>query len=180
MDAPGSNTRRSAASLSLLEKEIKKKTTHVIMVPLLSADPKTFSVLVWSCCVAFSVTSAELSSNPLLLRSAVMVVLFTCHLISSAIAVHVKLTVSFSPAFTDSGEVITPVHASHSGITQFVHVIIICYNLLASWAAMEDNISTNNQLAVVRCTATPVQFFVMIDSIIFCFNDAFRLLQGLL
>ena len=46
MDSPGSNTRRSAASLSLLEKEMKKKTVHVILVPLLSADPNTFSVLI--------------------------------------------------------------------------------------------------------------------------------------
>ena len=42
---------------------------------------------------------------------------------------------------------------------------------------MEDNISTNNQLAVVRCTATP-PFFVMIGSILL--NDPLGLLLGLL
>ena len=104
MDAPGSNTRKSAGSLSSLDKEEEKTTaTHVILVPLLSADPNTVIVLMCRFCVAFSVTGAELSSNPLLLRSAVMVALFTRHLIVSAIAVHVKLTVLFSPTFTDSG-----------------------------------------------------------------------------
>ena len=42
---------------------------------------------------------------------------------------------------------------------------------------MEDNISTNNQLAVVRCTATP-PFFVTIGSILL--NDPLGLLRGLL
>ena len=109
MDAPGSNTRKSAGSLSSLDKEEKKTAaTHVILVPLLSADPNTVIVLMCRLCVAFSVTGAELSSNPLLLRSAVMVVLFTRHLIVSAIAVHVRLTVLFSPTFTDYGGTIIP------------------------------------------------------------------------
>ena len=108
IDAPGSNTRRSAASLSSTDKEEKKTTTHVILVPLLTADPNTVIVLMCRFCVAFSVTSAELSSNPLLLRSAVMVAPFTHHLIVSAIAVHVKLTVLLSPTFTDSGGTVIP------------------------------------------------------------------------
>ena len=108
MDAPGSNTRKSAGSLSSLDKEDKTMATHVILVPLLSADPNTVIVLMCRFCVAFSVTGAELSSNPLLLRSGVIVALFTCHLIVSAIAVHVKLTVLFSPTFTDSGGTIIP------------------------------------------------------------------------
>ena len=47
VDAPGSNTRRSAASLSSLDiEEIKKMATHVMLVPLLSTDPNTVNVLV--------------------------------------------------------------------------------------------------------------------------------------
>ena len=42
---------------------------------------------------------------------------------------------------------------------------------------MEDNISTNKQLAIVRCTATP-PFFFTIDSILL--NDPLGLLRGLL
>ena len=112
MYIPGSNTRRSAASLSSADKEEKTMATHVILVPLLSVDPNTVIVLMCRFCVAFSVTSAELSSNPLLLRSAVMVALFTRHLISSPIAVHVKVNVLFSSTFTDSGGTIIPAHAT--------------------------------------------------------------------
>ena len=165
MDAPGSNTRRSATSLSSLDEGMMKKTTHVILVPLLSTDPNTLSVLVWRFCVAFSVTGGALSSNPLLLSSVVMVALFTCHPIIPPIAVHVKLTVSFSPAFAGFGGIVTPVHVTQ--VLQLLHAIIF-YNVLACWAVMEGTASTNNQVSQ-RCTATPQCFVTIIWSVLCCF-----------
>ena len=67
-----------------------------MLLPLLSADPSTAIVLMRRFCVEFSVISGEVSSNPLFLRSEVILSPFTSHSMSNAIAVHVKCTVMFS------------------------------------------------------------------------------------
>ena len=104
---PGANTRRSAALLSSKDKG-GTRLKQVMLVLLFSDDPETKIVLVRRFCVTFSVSIGELSSNPLLLRSGPTNVLFTFHLMLSAIAVHVKLMVLFSPALTDFGGTTIP------------------------------------------------------------------------
>ena len=108
MYIPGENTRRSAASLSSTE-TIETKLKQVMLVLLFSDDPETNIVDVRRFCVRFSVICGVLSSNPLLLRSGPINVLFTFHLMLFAIAVHVKLMVLFSPALTDFGGTTIPV-----------------------------------------------------------------------
>ena len=99
----------TAGSLSTINGALREMVTHVMLLPLLSTDPNTAIVLMRRFCVEFSVISGELSSNPLFLRSEVILSLFTSHSMSIAKAVHVKYTVMFSAAFTDSGGATNPV-----------------------------------------------------------------------
>ena len=66
---PGSNTRRTAGPLFIIDNGDMKNAMQVMLDPLLSVDPLTDIVLVRRFCVAFSSVSGTASSlNPLLLR----------------------------------------------------------------------------------------------------------------